>query len=38
MNKAAQHGTKVAGVAAGEANNNKCGVGIAHEAKIGGKL
>eukprot|EP00111_Clytia_hemisphaerica_P019427 TCONS_00057329-protein len=30
------HGCKVGGVAAGQANNNQCGVGIAHAAKIGG--
>jgi len=34
----AQHGTLVAGVAAGQAGNNKCGVGIAYEANIGGAL
>lgn len=36
VTKTAQHGTLVAGVAAGEANNGKCGVGVAYKAKIGG--
>lgn len=36
-NPTAQHGSKVAGIAAAQANNNKCGVGIAYEANIGGK-
>ena len=30
------HGTKCGGEVAAEANNNVCGVGIAHDAKIGG--
>ena len=32
------HGTRVAGLAAAEANNGICGVGVAYEAAIGGKL
>ncbi|XP_057290604.1 endoprotease bli-like isoform X2 [Hydractinia symbiolongicarpus] len=31
-----KHGTNVAGIVAGEANNGKCGVGVAYGAKIGG--
>ena len=30
------HGTKVAGIIAGEVNNSKCGVGIAYKASLGG--
>lgn len=30
------HGTRVAGIIAGSANNSKCGVGIAYNVKIGG--
>ena len=36
INNVAGHGTHVAGVAAGQAENSKCGVGIAYEANIGG--
>jgi len=31
-----KHGTRCAGEVAAEANNNKCGVGIAFDAKVGG--
>lgn len=31
------HGTRCAGEAAMVANNNKCGVGVAYNANIGGK-
>jgi hypothetical protein len=30
------HGTRCAGAAAGKANNEKCGVGVAHQASISG--
>ena len=30
------HGTKVAGIIAGEVNNSKCGAGIAYKASLGG--
>lgn len=30
------HGTECAGVIGMEANNNFCGVGVVHEAKVGG--
>lgn len=33
-----QHGTRCAGEVAMIANNGKCGVGVAYNAKIGGKL
>lgn len=32
-----RHGTKCAGVIVMKANNQKCGVGIAYDAKVGGK-
>lgn len=32
-----KHGTRCAGVVAMQANNKKCGVGIAYNAKVGGK-
>lgn len=32
------HGTRCAGEVAMQAGNGKCGVGIAYNAKIGGKL
>ena len=32
-----RHGTRCAGEVAGQANNTKCGVGVAYNAKIGGK-
>ena len=31
-----RHGTRCAGEVAGQANNNKCGVGVAYNARIGG--
>lgn len=31
------HGTRCAGVTVMKANNEKCGVGIAYNAKVGGK-
>ena len=31
------HGTRVAGIIAAEANNSVCSVGVAFNAKIGGK-
>lgn len=33
-----KHGTRCAGVIVMQANNGKCGVGIAYNAKVGGKL
>ena len=33
-----RHGTRCAGEVAAQANNKICGVGVAHEAGIGGKL
>ena len=33
-----RHGTRCAGEVAMMANNRKCGVGVAHNAKIGGSL
>lgn len=33
-----EHGTRCAGEVAMAANNHKCGVGVAFNAKIGGKL
>lgn len=32
-----RHGTRCAGEVAGQANNKKCGVGVAYNARIGGK-
>lgn len=32
------HGTRCAGEIAGKANNKDCGVGIAHDCNIGGKI
>ena len=32
-----RHGTRCAGEVAGQANNQKCGVGVAYNARIGGK-
>ena len=31
------HGNRCAGIIAGVANNNRCGVGLAYNAKIAGK-
>ena len=33
-----RHGEKVAGVIAGALNNSECGVGLAYEAKLGGRV
>lgn len=33
-----RHGERVAGVIAGALNNSECGVGLAYEAKLGGRV
>ena len=38
LNFFSSHGTRCAGAAAANANNSVCGVGIAYEADIAGKI
>ena len=33
-----RHGTRCAGEIAMQADNNKCGVGVAYNSKVGGKV